>query len=148
MPALDVTPKVLVAEPDPLYREALREVVSAAGGAAVMTVEASCRAVTERAAIEDFDLLLIDFDHPGMDGLDGLARLRRLVPALPVVAVSVDDSAERIRAMLSGGAAGYLAKGMSRRSMAAALLIILGGRLWAPGGITGYLGPRPQPVHK
>jgi DNA-binding NarL/FixJ family response regulator len=56
------------------------------------------------------DLVITDIHMPGIDGLDAVARIRRLHPALPILVLSMHDTAEFVQRAMATGATGYLMK--------------------------------------
>ncbi len=152
--------KVLVADDHPLLREALglvlheldREVVvlDAADGETVM------RLVAEHL---DLDLVLLDICLPGVNGLELFEALRRSHPALPLVAVSALDDPSIVKAVLAGGAMGYVPKSSPHPVMVNALrLVLAGGRylppelmaldLMAPNWASGSVGASNPPARE
>src|SRR5690242_16792921 len=141
-------PKVLIADDHPLFRDALREVVSrvfATRGWDLTCLEAAERdeviAITQSE--DDLDLILLDLFMPGAAGLSELVTLRNTVPAVPIVIVSLLDDAATVRQALACGAAGYLPKTSSRELIAAALQTVLPGGVYIPRELLAELQTGP-----
>jgi two-component system invasion response regulator UvrY len=77
-------------------------------------------------AEEHWDLVLLDLSLPDRGGVETLRELRTLRPNLPVVVMSLHAEAEYGAAMRAAGAVGYISKGSSAKSIAAAIRTILG----------------------
>ena len=58
------------------------------------------------------DVLLTDLALPGMSGIDGIAALRKTHPQLPVLALTVFDTDDKVLNALCAGASGYVLKNM------------------------------------
>jgi DNA-binding NarL/FixJ family response regulator len=56
------------------------------------------------------DLVITDIQMPGIDGLDAVARIRRGHPALPILVLSMHDTADFVQRAMASGANGYLMK--------------------------------------
>ncbi len=95
--------RVLVVEDNGVNQTVLARLLSMLGLA--VTVEASGEAALQRLAREQFDLVLMDVQMPGMDGCETTRRLRqeKATAELPVVAVTANvlDS-ERERCLAAG----------------------------------------------
>jgi DNA-binding NarL/FixJ family response regulator len=56
------------------------------------------------------DVILTDIGLPGMSGIDGIAALRQRYADLPILALTVYDSDDKVFNALCAGASGYLLK--------------------------------------
>ena len=55
-------------------------------------------------------VVLTDLELPGMSGIDGIRLLQQHVPGVPILALTVHDSDDKVFAALCAGASGYLLK--------------------------------------
>ncbi len=129
-------PKVLIADDHPLFREAIRDVVTQLFEQRAWSLE--CLEATTRPEVvaiiegqDDLDLILLDIFMPGASGLSDLV-LRDTAPAVPIVIVSMLDDPAVIRRALVCGAAGYIPKSSPRELIAAALHTVLAGGIYVP----------------
>ena len=125
--------RVLVADDHPLFREAVRHVVSAISPSAVC-VETATYAETQAVVSEGepFDLILLDLLMPGGDYFDALGRLRRLAAAVPLVVVSSREDRATVRRAMSYGIAGYIPKSTPKAEMESAVRRVLAGERYVP----------------
>ena len=79
--------KVLVVDDDPSVLATYRRLLQKAGYS-IVTEQDPCRVIESGVADQNFDLLLVDYKMPGMDGLTLLAELRRRKCAFPCVLIS------------------------------------------------------------
>ncbi len=124
--------RILVADDHPLYRTALRNVVSEAfDDVEVLECEdiGSALEYLESAAI---DLVLLDLSMPDANGLDGLARLRAAGPATPIVICSAQDDPELVRECFKLGISGYLPKSSGTGVTRHALQLVRDGGVYVP----------------
>jgi DNA-binding NarL/FixJ family response regulator len=135
---------ILVVDDHPLFLEALqraiKSVVPAAETVEAMSIE------TAKAALQGgtgFDLVLLDLSMPGTRGFDGLLELRSLYPKLPIVVVSAHEDPRIIQDVMSYGAAGFIAKSVSRDELAFALRTVMEGSITLPKGYTPPAVPIP-----
>lgn len=71
------------------------------------------------------DLVVTDIHMPGMDGLTAVARIRALHPTLPILVLSMYDSADFVQRAVSSGANGYLMKNAAPKELQLAVRTIL-----------------------
>lgn len=146
----------LVVDDHPLFLEALQRAIKTAMPDAT-TVEASSieAAKTELQGKARFDVVLLDLSMPGVKGFDGLLELRGLYPKVPIVVVSALEDPRIIHEALSCGAAGFIAKSVSRDDLARSLRAAMDGSVTLPkgyhppetaekGGVRGELMQRLQ----
>ncbi len=79
-----------------------------------------------------FDLVLLDYMMPGMNGLAGLAAMKKLQGTKPVAILSGTAPRSVAEQALAEGAAGFLPKTMSTKSLMAAIRFMAAGEIYAP----------------
>jgi DNA-binding NarL/FixJ family response regulator len=124
---------VLIADDRPLFRDALAQIVTSTLPHAKV-VECGCiEDALAALAMQDFELVLLDVNMPGMNGMAGLLSLRNAAPATPVVIVSGREDRETVDQAMGCGAAGFIPKSLSRDGMRSALVAVLAGEISLPG---------------
>jgi DNA-binding NarL/FixJ family response regulator len=73
------------------------------------------------------DVILTDIGLPGMSGIDGIAALRKQFADLPILALTVYDSDDKVFDALCAGASGYLLKNTPPARLLESLQEVAGG---------------------
>ena len=124
--------RILLADDHDLVRETLAAFLQAEGMQQVSlaaTLDEAMRLSQEGPA---FDLVLLDYDMPGMEGLVGLRRMIAIGRGRPVALMSGAVTAEVAEAALELGAAGFVPKVLGARSLLAAVRFMASGEIFAP----------------
>lgn len=128
--------KILIADDHPLFREAIASVIKAGfSGSTVIETEDLETALALAQQQDDFDLILLDLNMPGMNGLKGLISLRNEAPTIPVVIVSAEDDKQVVLQAMTYGAVGFITKSSPRSEMTRAIEQILAGNVYLPSNI-------------
>lgn len=127
-----VTMRVLIADDHDLVREAIAAFLKSEGVVEVVTVPTLDDAVRAADESGSFDLVLLDYNMPGMNGLDGLTRMIAANDRRPVALMSGNASRAVAEQAIHSGAAGFVPKTMSSRSMVTAVKFMAAGEIFAP----------------
>ena len=68
-----------------------------------------------------FDLVLCDWNMPGMNGTELVKKIRAAHKALPIVMVTAEDEPERVMELRKLGVAGYIIKPFKPQALIAVL---------------------------
>jgi DNA-binding NtrC family response regulator len=99
---------VLIIDDEDLYRRALERILRRQGHS-ISSASNGAEAL-EFIANESVDLVLCDFQMPGMTGLEVVKRIHEIQPDLPCIIITGFGSAERSLEALGAGAFWYLEK--------------------------------------
>lgn len=133
--------KMLLADDHDLFREAVSAMVMAEGGVTVVPAS-SLDEVLVRLSEQAFDLALLDYQMPGMNGLDGLDKVRAHAPQVPVAVISGTTRRDLAEQVLARGAIGFIPKTLGVKAMIAAVKLMAAGETFAP---ILMLDPAPAP---
>ncbi|MGF7173803.1 LuxR C-terminal-related transcriptional regulator [Azospirillum doebereinerae] len=120
--------KILVADDHPLFRDALELSVRQAWPDA----EVVCVGSLDTLTPERFDLIVLDWRMPGLDGGNSLTHVRRAGVEGPVAVVTGDEDPETALEVLRCGAQAFLPKTTPRRTLAQALRLVAEGGSCVP----------------
>jgi DNA-binding NarL/FixJ family response regulator len=73
------------------------------------------------------EVVLLDIQLPDDNGLTALRRIKAVAPATSVLMVTMHENAAYITQAITGGAAGYVLKGVRRHELLAAIRTVAGG---------------------
>jgi DNA-binding NarL/FixJ family response regulator len=136
--------RVLIADDHPLYRDALRAIVSQACPGADL-IEAACQEDVLREVTSDaaYDLIVLDLNLPGVVGLSCLHKVRGAAPLTPILIVSAVDDPGVMSDVIRAGATGYVPKSAQRQMLVDAIQAVLGGGTYLP--LEGMIALRDSP---
>lgn len=124
--------RILVADDHDLLRDTLVLYLGAQDGMETETARDFHEAFDKVKADEAYDLVLLDFSMPGMDGLSGLDRMMAAPGDHRVAIISGTANRTVAETALASGAAGFLPKTMSAKSLVNAVRFMAMGEQYAP----------------
>lgn len=124
--------RLLLADDHDLVRETLAAFLLAEGFSEIVAVATLPEAIEAIGAGPQFDLILLDYQMPGMNGLEGLGQAIAVARGAPVALVSGTTQRDLAEAALKAGAAGFVPKTLASRAMVAAVQVMVSGEVFAP----------------
>ena len=116
---LPAVPRVLIAEADPWSRDLLKQVLLSVRCDARLDLCADGQEVLHLLAEHPYDLVIVDWELPGVDGLNVLrsVRQRKRNPPLPFILMSSRNDSASVREMLPMAPSAYLTKPLNMESL-------------------------------
>ena len=113
--------RIMVADDHEVVRRGLRALLEAQPNWQVCAEAADGRDVVKKAAELKPDVIVLDIAMPNLNGLEATRQLVKMDPAARVLILTLDDSEQLIRDVLSAGARGFLLKSDAARDLVSAV---------------------------
>lgn len=124
--------RVLVADDHDLVRETIALYLQSEGVEDVCTARSLDEAIAKTRDTGNFDLTLLDYQMPGMNGLAGLARLKEVNNNKPIALLSGNATRTVARDAIAAGAAGFVPKTLAAKDMVTAIRYMADGGTFLP----------------
>jgi len=126
------TMRILIADDHELVRDTIAMFLESEGIAEIVSVATHKEAVQAADTTGSFDLVLLDYSMPGMNGLAGLAQMIEANDGRPVAVFSGTANSAIAKEAIVKGAAGFLPKTLGARSMVSAIRFMAAGETFVP----------------
>lgn len=124
--------RILIADDHDLLRDTLVLFLENEGSMEIDAVASFDQARVRIEAEEAFDLILLDYNMPGMNGLDGLRTAIAMKDGQRVALISGEATRKIAEQALEAGAAGFVPKSLPAKSFVNAVKFMAMGEQYAP----------------
>jgi DNA-binding NarL/FixJ family response regulator len=136
--------RILLADDHDLMIETLSAFLTSQGAFEVDTADTLDAACTKIGNSAPYDLVLLDYSMPGMNGLDGLAKAIKLSNGRPVALMSGTANKAIAQTAIDNGAIGFLPKTMAAKSVVNAIRFMAVGEVYVPLGFLNAEETTPE----
>jgi DNA-binding NarL/FixJ family response regulator len=135
--------RIVLADPLPLVRAGLRQLLEALPGIAVVADTGDGQELLELVARHHPDLAIAELTLATLNGLDAVRQVRRHYPQVSVLILSSRNEGSQVRAVLKAGAAGFLSKSADVAELALAIKAVSRRQIYLSPAIADRVtGPR------
>lgn len=132
--------RILLADDHEMVRDTISAYLESEGRAAVVTEPDYVSAMKTLAAKGPFDLVLLDFNMPGMNGLDGLTDAIARFPDQAFAILSGTAPNRVAHQAVDSGAIGFIPKTMGAKSLVNAVRFMAAGETYVPASVLADQG--------
>lgn len=137
-------PKIMLADDHGLVRDTIAAYLATIDGFEVVSTSDLDQALTAMDVPIQFDLLILDYHMPGMNGLNGLEKAKEIYPKTKVILMSGVANRDVANAAMTCGADGFVPKSLTAASMVNAIKFVLSGERYFPFDFEA--GPKELPT--
>jgi len=131
--------RVLIADDHPLIRQGLVKVIRLDPSLDVIGEASDGEEVIEKAAQLSPHIIIMDLNMPRMDGLEATKQIKQRFPDIKVVALTVEDSEQKVVEVIRAGVSGYILKDVDPDALASTIKAVYKGEMVVHPGITAML---------
>jgi len=124
--------RLLLADDHGLFRDSMAVWLKQLDNDLTIDFSDSLESVNESILQNNYDLLLMDLNMPGMQGAVSIKQICSQLNSTPLLVVSGDESPLAIRSCIDAGASGYVTKSSSGETILLAVKQVLSGARYLP----------------
>lgn len=132
--------RILLADDHEMVRDTISAYLQTEGRAATITVADYGSAMKALSTKGPFDLVLLDFSMPGMNGLEGLSDAIKAFPDQGFAILSGTAPNRIAQEAVERGAIGFIPKSMGAKSLVNAVRFMIAGETFVPASALGDTG--------
>lgn len=124
--------RVLIADDHDMVTELMSMLLSTTPDLAAVVCASLDAAIEREQAEGPFDVVLLDYQMPGMNGAEGLRRMKEMRGERPVAIITGNPTQSMVEQVMAAGASGVIPKTTSMRSLINAIRFIQAGEKYLP----------------
>lgn len=133
------TVRILIADDHDIVREGLRRLLLPQPHWTVCEEAATGREALEKARQHKPHVVVMDFSMPELNGLEATRQIRKAVPHTEVLILTMHDSEQLAREILTAGARGFVLKTHARNELVPAVTALAQHKPYFDSGVSAML---------
>lgn len=130
--------KILLVDDHPILSDGVKILLEREGYNNIHQVGSGERAL-EHLKENETDLIITDFNMPGMDGLSLIHVVKRISPNIKIIVLSMHDEVHLVKEILKAGVNGYVLKKDTQKELLQAIREVEAGRIFMSSDISKIL---------
>ncbi len=127
--------KVLLVDDHAILLDGVKSLLSHEASVDVIGEANSAEQALEFLKTNGIDLLITDFNLPGMDGLSLVRLVKKLSPDTKIIVLSMHDETHLVKEILKEGVEGYVLKNDSHKELKMAIQYVQEGKIYLSNNI-------------
>jgi len=136
--------RLIITDDHPVIRDGIKTVLANNKEIVLAGCAADGAELLELLETKKADVILMDFNMPGINGIEATKLVKKKYPDIKVISFSQYDEKRFIKQMLKNGANGYLLKNSSASEMVNAIKITHSGGMYLSEDLPNVFGEKPK----
>ena len=131
--------RILLVDDHAILLDGVKNLLDKEDGLKVVGTAENAEKALEFLKTNDVDLIVTDFNMPGMDGLSLVNTIRRIFPNMKTIVLSMHDETHLVKEILRTGINGYVLKKDTHRELLKAIHEVQSGKVYLSNDINKIL---------
>lgn len=131
--------KILLVDDHTILLDGIASLLSQEDDLTILGKAGSAQAALEFLKTESVDLIITDYNMPGMDGLSLLHTVKRLFPQTKIILLSMHDEVHLVKEILKAGVNGYVLKKDTHKELLSAIRDVKQGKVYLSSDVNKLL---------
>jgi DNA-binding NarL/FixJ family response regulator len=131
--------RILLVDDHAILLDGIKNLLNKEEGLSVAGLAESAEAALEFLKQHEVDIVITDFNMPGMDGLSLVNTIKRIRPSVKTIVLSMHDETHLVKEILRSGVNGYVLKKDSHKELLKAIQYVQSGNVYLSSDINKIL---------
>ena len=131
--------KILLVDDHIILMDGIKSLLEQVKEFEVVAAKGSGEEALEYLKSHEIDLLISDYNLPGMDGLDLVKAVKRILPKTKIIVLSQHDEVHLVKEILKEGVQGYILKKDTHKELVTAITQVSRGKIFMSNDINQIL---------